>query len=230
MKKLKKNLKRILVVLAKTTILLCLLNLLFLINNSCRKKDTVYRISEEAKSWVYFKPGSWWLYKEDSTDIKDCVWVDRAGIYESEKWIDGKMVLKYEYGGTYFTCTDTSVQSLSFRLQAKNDGKTYCSYYYNVPSKGYTFDFDFFTTYDSDIIFNGNITNFTTFSINDKTFSNVKYLKCNIAYASWETNQLTYIQKQCDFWFVKNIGMIKKIIRSPNDIKIWSLINYNIEQ
>jgi len=44
------------------------------INSSCKKKVPNYYVSQGLKDWGYFNAGSQWVYRNDSTGVKETVW------------------------------------------------------------------------------------------------------------------------------------------------------------
>ncbi|MGA3014915.1 MAG: hypothetical protein ABSD71_12880 [Bacteroidales bacterium] len=44
--------------------------------SSCKKKVPNYYVSQGLKDWGYFNAGSQWLYRNDSTGVKETVWED----------------------------------------------------------------------------------------------------------------------------------------------------------
>jgi hypothetical protein len=51
-----------------------LISLVFIIF-SCKKEDHNHYVSQEFKEWTIFKPGSYWVYKNETTNVTDSIYV-----------------------------------------------------------------------------------------------------------------------------------------------------------
>ncbi len=195
--------------------------------SGCNREKPVplFSLPEEIKAWGYFKPGSWWLYQEDSTGIRDCVWVSSAGIQYNEDWNDGKLTSRYETGSVALQ-TSTSNSVIDYQIRERN------FFLRQVwAEQKIDFQFSLFSYNDNnEIFFNGNVFSFTSCQINNTSYNNVKRVNSNIKFSVLVNNIYTYSYHECEFWLAKNQGFLKKILRTPVDTTYWSIINYHIEQ
>jgi hypothetical protein len=53
------------------------ISIISLLIYSCKKKEPVFYISQLSKDYCYYKTGSYWIYKNDSTGILDSIFTNR---------------------------------------------------------------------------------------------------------------------------------------------------------
>jgi len=215
-----------------------LIGALFVLLSGCRPDPPVdsaqcigctqYHVSD-VKNWLYFQPGTYWIYEEATSGAIDSVYVT---------------------GNTY---DDGNPQSAFFRCETYS---SYYNYYFNYLSdNGNTCDNTFWgekrciivrrdktkpgdfvgetlafffrpKTGDYGYTWNnsGSITsveaNLDSLGIGNLMFYNVPVMK--------ETINITEESQPTKFYFSEHIGIIKKELIDSN--QIWNLIRYNIIQ
>ena len=232
------------------TIILALTTLLFvsIVFNSCKKKphhpdeNYGYYSLKEFRDYIYFKKGTWWLYKNNHTHQQDCVYVISVDT--------GFGRFKYDANGYFQTTTFTTFKTRQYSTHKKctldiaNHGVSaggefgivknyFCSLPYpeNGESLAFLYPFDIGTyniLYDS-------------LTVKGKTYKDVVRFYNNRRIESDESlrptssNQSMWTYKPKYYW-AKNFGLIKmsckSLIDNPNDFieHSWELIDYNIIQ
>lgn len=46
-------------------------------NLKCTEKNTI-KVIQHARDFFYFKQGSWWVYEEETTKLRDSIWVEKT--------------------------------------------------------------------------------------------------------------------------------------------------------
>ena len=207
----------------KKILFLILIVSVFIFN--CKEKPKPeFFIDQDTKDFCVFKVGSWWIYQEELSAEKDCVWV----VESNEKKIDSDHVRNVRNGiqmvlfstlwskqNVQITCwggggtgdpeTNRFEERLSFPL-ALNDYT-----FYSVLDT--TIFFEPFSGYQIRL-FNKLI----EYNLNGKQFEDVRIFSVNKGLHQ-------YWQKK--IYWAKYIG---KIRYERGDGTIWNLINYKVEQ
>lgn len=80
--------------------------------NSCKKSTPNYYVSQGLKDWVFFRPGSQWIYKNDSTGNKETVIANKT----KEIMSGGKDIARYdEEINIYFSSSFLNAFYLGFQ-------------------------------------------------------------------------------------------------------------------
>ena len=111
------------IALSKKILLLCLLSIFLL---TCKKDDSdlvctdanTIKPAKDAIDYFYFKKGTWWLYKEDSTMITDSIWISRDSIYP-----ENYTSLKQHCGCGTGKCSNHYLITFSNRIHNPSTGK-----------------------------------------------------------------------------------------------------------
>lgn len=209
------------------------LPILFLIVFSGCKKDPdqAKYIPQEIKDYMYFKTGTWWVYEEITSHIRDSMYVtlahDTVVTLEQSSSTQGGTYEFYEYfthssfnnckytiycnttwdrGGILpvFRGKSTQTSAIGVTIIMTNATKIGDKVYspYSIPS---------YVTY---------LGLYDSLSINGSFFYKVKAF--NDSKNITEGNDSTF------FFIAKNIGIVRKTIPLKNEV--WNLVNYKIEQ
>ncbi len=81
----------------KTKHFILITALILTILASCKDDYPTYFISQETKDLAFYKEGSWWLYKNQATGERDCVYVDKTKQHFYTEMTDKKITAKYEW-------------------------------------------------------------------------------------------------------------------------------------
>ncbi len=185
----------------------------------------------DVKDYFYFKHGSYWVYEEENTGLRDSVFVH-------ETWSDTESVLfSTELISTYdgyeyrFWTTGVNGSLVENNLTKKSDKSTRV-----VRSKGKPGDY---VGEDACFLFypmsglwtytygGPNITNnvlqienvFTNYTVIDNNFKDVVYIS--------EQHTAVEEKQPTNHYYSPSIGLVKKELLDSN--QIWNLIDYHIE-
>lgn len=219
-----KYLKKIFLVFASMTLLAW----------SCQEDDPdYYTINQEAKEWGVYKLGSWWVYKQENTNITDSIFVSKyeESIYEEVS--DKKLQFYKEFFFIMYRNLDDNVITSEYiepvgyegtLIRIKESNQAVNSIY----DAGLLFltpeilhNFNYITNTPTQII---NI--FDSLKIENKYYKNVVHTQSTVTNYITEDNYETVNE----YWLSKNNWIIKKIIRTNSDTTIWNLIKLNIIQ
>jgi len=202
-----------------------LLSVIIVLLSSCKSDGPHYKLYEQAKEWGNFKTGTWWKYKNDETDEKDCVWIDNtiSDILYNE--IDGKIIESGDYINLYTNSTDTSKEIL-MRLSAGDEGSHFSIREDSKYNSCYTFYLANLLTFDSLLIDSTNESyiaeKYSSFSLNGIDYINVIHVVSNKYDQTNPVLNYEYYSVN-EYWIAKYGGIIKKILRNPCDTTSWSL-------
>ena len=239
--------------------------LIFLLFESCEREeiDTIIKsedssFSQDLKDWGSFKTGTWWVYEEQLSGLRDSVWVIKNVASTEQKptlgfrWSPVRHPY-LPYVASY--CASTISDPFCYRLsETYHKNAVYLrpshlpyyvleptifiimpSTYFNI-ERELTFD----TTYNTEYVYKGgtpvfntaNDTVFSTLSIGQFVFENVVTKR--------DKNNMVFNNESTVIYSAKNIGMIRKEIleKDSNNVRkeflkkkqIWNLIKYHIEQ
>jgi hypothetical protein len=174
---------------------------------ACKDECSTYYANPEAIHYGAFKKGSWWIYQDDSTGVRDCVYVTKVTQSMFEMSVDkkcrwkGERILtltksnKYDWELPYSVSRDDNETGLGIRFN-----KCQCSLGNTV--------------FRNNLIIDSKTHFFSSIVVQNKIYENVIYTKEQYSYFT-------------EVWYSKNVGIIK--IRSNYDgFANLSLINYNI--
>jgi len=189
--------------------------------SGCKKKNSgqhVY-ISEAFKSWTYFNKGSYWVYKNDSTLAIDSVFLSgNPQILEVPiNDYDGSTIevigMPYSSSLINFCHMDINLSgNESYQITLNNDG---------------SFNPWGLLAYNSD--------NFILVS----TPNGYRTLSVDSVYYIGQTKFYNVVHTQCtdnsstkiyNFWFAKDIGLIKLVGANTNPSFSWSVLRYHVVQ
>ncbi|KAB2915118.1 MAG: hypothetical protein F9K23_11530 [Bacteroidetes bacterium] len=178
---------------------------------------------QKIKDYTFFKMGSWWVYHDSVNNLYDTVVVTEInqGIDTFRK--DGKVEFYYDWftintSSSYFGYNfnyyySGSWGSLCWRTKTKPGnyvGQTICFFDASLNSKRYPYTQDGIVTF---------LDTASTMLIDSKQFLSV--------YRFEDSENITEGKKKTNFYFAKNVGIIKKVIDNST---VWKLVDYNISQ
>ena len=185
----------------------------------------LYAIPAEMKAWTIFKPGSYWVYKNENTGQHDSA-IYKYGPYSEVKPCGNCPVIQYNW---YFL---TSPMIVKFRLIGQADSNAELE----VTNRA-RWTFDHILTYQT--IINPDTTSinidyflkyrclghFPTYSLNGNIFTNV-------IGARIEETLDTYYQEPyyVESFFARNIGLIKYHQHTNEGDTTWSLTSWHTVQ
>jgi hypothetical protein len=196
--------------------------LLFLLFFACTPTPKEYNISQEARDFICYKPGSYWIYKNDSTNTLDSVFVtsyeEHTEKYEADKKIKSiSQIINIEFANSdnqikIIEKIDPSRSMYSETNNNLNQGfnNSLISLYHG------NFQWDRYSKID--------------FTVNNKTFNNVIYESVISNYYYQTDSNISHVNLNNEFWIAKNIFIIKKILHYNNATQSWSLIRSHIVQ
>ena len=179
----------------------------------CQKEGTKVYIQDSFKKWTLFNPGSYWIYYNEQTMKLDSVYVDTIPLeyfYPPDKDKIHYEIIIYN-----------AVNLAEFTLGARADD----SFLLCEGSAGH----DFIFSYRVSANISQNITEacgvvhrYDTLTINNIKFFNVIHIRDS------STNNFLYSRQ--DYFFAKNIGIIKYSKTSSSLDTTWSLLRYHVVQ
>ncbi|HYG14440.1 MAG TPA: hypothetical protein VEC12_01725 [Bacteroidia bacterium] len=211
--------------------------------NSCKPDDngklkqTSFPVPQEVKDYMYFKPGTYWIYQDSATGDLDTVNVTDTVV--ASKTDDGNYYEHYEtrtyssfYKYYYYYKVNTS---FSDRCITQNESRP-C---YNIvavktrpgnyvgestllylPFQKNYWGYAYLTSEKSIVKMADRIPDL---SIGNNSFNDVLIVNT--------THSLFYSFAETNFFIAKNIGIVRKEIFETNGNKqIWNIISYNIHQ
>lgn len=213
---------------------LILLMFLFCLISGCKPKDEelqTYMLPAEIKDYSYFKWGTWWVYEEQNTHVRDCVYVSSGklvtdtfnshlgvpGIFEVMNW---KTYSSYDacnfqyYTDAAWTITTHTAYGRTPIFKGKHNQQVseITTSFFSKASIN-----DSYCTSSGCVKFIGK---YDSLKINNKYFADVKVF--------FQANDPTENNDSSFFYYSKNVGIIKKITSSNHNI--WNLVYYEIYQ
>jgi hypothetical protein len=199
-------------------------------------------IPQEVKDYCYFRSGTYWVYIDSLSGIKDCVYVtgsvileidNRAGSSRDNRRILEKMRVEtthsYDQFRNYFETT-TNVPGMN-----ANVSKTVTSSGF-IAGIGYFFyPYQLDVNIDKSSIYQLIIKKLTTLKVNNKIYNNIfqYYVERDGAMRRDEVDAAP----EHTYYLAKNIGLVKSVIKvidtnnSTNTFnRVWRLQNYKIVQ
>jgi len=209
-------------------------------NSDCHDKGNCdpeyYRFDlGEAKNYLWADTGSYWIYKNSKTgelDTQTCVgaktyWVNTKGSTNYSKHITIDYEVLYRKLYSTFNQWEYVDKTSFYNPDAMRPNKTYL--FRDVYGEGQNNPF-WFPASKSDEGGSGSSTTTctntdTSIIVNGKTYDHVVVFDVNID-EIWE-EKLGCIRPNTKYYWVKNIGLIKKTMNRCN--YSWDLIDYKIE-
>ncbi len=199
-------------------------------------------IPQEVKDYCYFKPGTYWVYIDSLSGIKDCVYVTGSALIEidnrTRKSLDDRRVLEkmrvetthsYDQFRNYFETT-TNVPGLNANVAITVTSTGFAS------KEGY-FDYPYKlgTSINPNNNLRGIILKVPSLIVKTKVFSNLFYYYLERDGSS--RRDPVDASPEHTYYLAKNIGLVKSVVRvidtnnSQNTFnRVWLLQNYKIVQ
>jgi len=203
----------------KKIILLLATALLF---TTCNR-DPYYPFNQDAKEFFIFKKGSWWLYENEQTHERDCLYISEQDyIIKTEDYSPNHF---YDRALTTFLSKD-SVFYGNGTYYSSTDDTTRVSeviYYKNIKF-GFSLSFPF-KDYERDY-------SFIKDSVTEVVHVKVQFSNINNIYSEM-TRVFIKDGIVCDnilsqIWREKNIGMTKLYIQTDTSEFLLNLVDYNV--
>ena len=184
---------------------------------SCNKSSTTtYYISDSFKAWSLFQPGSYWVYLDEKKQMPDSIYLDSKPI-------------------SYFTPPKpASIQYEIIDYQISNGFLNYAAI--ECGENGSNLGLSDFYSNDSYALSTGVIDNTMTMvsencrlieRLDTMVINNYKFT--NVIHTRDTNNFLTHIWRK-DYYFAKNIGLLKFSIKTPKTDSTWSILRWHIIQ
>jgi hypothetical protein len=182
---------------------------------ACKDDCPTYYVHPEALAYGAFREGSWWIYQDDSTGVRDCLYVEKVNNYFQESTIDKKCQYKNQ---VIFSILDSkkNIFPIFYNIHASENITFVGVEYHDTHQYGFwLFGYSGINFTNSEYY---NITeSYTNFVYLNYTFE--KLLKIS-SKSSLDTN------RKAEFWIAPKVGIIKIISKdfiTPNI----SLVEYN---
>lgn len=183
-----------------------------------------YNIPAEFKAWTIFNPGSWWVYKNEKTNVIDTTKFTHGPFYNKELcgncpvieymwfYLKGPVVIMYDVQGG-------KNENASLRIMRENGSEILAFTNKTIadPSQSdsseYSFKYQLVEQLDS-------------WTMNGKTFSNIYHTKFSWLRTSYEEPSYPGY----DFYFARGIGLILLKKNYSSTDTTWSLVNWHTVQ
>ncbi|MEW6468676.1 MAG: hypothetical protein AB1458_07115 [Bacteroidota bacterium] len=207
-----------------------------LVLSSCHRDDPVnppppspLSVPQEVKDYCYFKPGSYWVYRDTATGIEDSVFTLSAQTGWDTAIINGKeqafewfqCITRSDLDGyDYYYWTNMTWKTSDGRVPVFREKTTIGDYEgktillsdkFSIPNIMYPYSQNGIVSF---------VAVLDSFQINNEAFFNV--VKFN------DTENITENYNNTNFYISKHIGIIKKELLDSNTV--WELVRYSITQ
>jgi hypothetical protein len=196
---------------------ICLIILILFV--ACTKEGRLYTVTQEFKDYFLFQKESFWIYKNDSTNVIDSTYLTGSPQYMILKTGD-----KTKWDPTveqYFVGFQSQILSGYLILSGEDDNSLLVGVG-PIPNTWGIID---------------HLTPDTNFYINSaphgyiKLYPKLPTIEINsIIYSNFFHTRFYNDEINCDFYFAKNIGLIKISGYWENKNQSWSLVRYHIVQ
>jgi len=200
----------------------------------CKKKTepSFYKISDEIKSYGDFKIGSYWIYKNDSLNIEDSIYVDNYTFRIDETIPNistGRVESRYEV----LSCECKNLQlthNLNYDARGFDD---YLTIIERDLTKNIMWNINFFNSNPTENIENIIVKNIDTITIFNTKYNNIIYQKTIVTtydYHNGDGINTIHTKDTTEYWLAKNVGVIKRIVKNSYYREEWNLLRYNVVQ
>ncbi len=178
---------------------------------------------QKINDYTFFKMGSWWVYHDSANNLYDTVKVTTVNQGIDTFRRDGRVEFYYDWFifNTFSTYTGYNYKyfyggdwgPLTWRVKSKPgdwDGQTFCFFDFPIGTKRAPYTQNGIVTF---------LDTASTMIIDSKQFSSV--------YQFEDTENSTEGKKKTNFYFAKNVGIIKKVIDNST---VWKLVDYHVTQ
>jgi hypothetical protein len=216
------------------SILILLMSIAFVGCQDKNKPEYRYYVSASAKQFGCFKPGSYWIFKNDSTGTEDSVYV--LSLVQDTTFVqnNGDVVEAKEYYNCNIrSSSDTGFKETIIVVAQSNDKMTFTyKLEYPLTSSQASWRVDVYEINESGQLFPNTIsgttliTSYGTLTLNDSTFSNVSQFKStNVIRQPSNGPQQTDRQ----LYITKGTGIVKWYTKySDESTESWSVTRYHV--
>jgi len=197
----------------------------------CKKKTEppFYKISDEIKSYGDFKIGSYWIYKNDSLNIEDSIYIDSYyyKIWEIRENLSNDSKLNYKYE-TISISSENSQHTHTLNFTLGNNYKLLIDEQDLVNKLGWSIEF-----FNNNLIENIIVNNIDSLSISNIKYNNIIYQKSIVTtYDVHNGDGINTITTKdtVEYWLAKNVGVIKRIVKNSYYREELNLLRYNVVQ
>lgn len=196
---------------------------------SCEEKEPVkYSIPDELKEYGDFKEGSYWVYQVDSGSNEDSIWVTSHKLSYDEEIIDKKVISLFEK--ITISCESNKSKNCNIEVIAEHNrcllSHTEIDTILNIR---YGLTFFFLNDKFDELKYSKDTTiSYNSVNILGTLFKDVVYRKAE--YPITDINNNSKENYFLEYWIAKNIGVVKKIIRTQYGDKTYSLKRYSVIQ
>jgi hypothetical protein len=188
---------------------------------SCKKELKRYTISEELLKYVYFKEGSQWIYRNETTGVFDtCVLLTDptshvSNRYEEEGYVNDEIMVRF-YSSFLIYADIEATPDYDFVRYYCPEGSEPYSLRTNVSVGEKINDKLSNSTYTT-------IGVYDIFPMNDTVF----HFVTNTRTAQYFNSVDSIV---CQFYFCRNIGLIKYERKISGNVESWTLVKWKVFQ
>lgn len=198
------------------------------------KIEEYFTISDEFKSYTYFKKGSYWVYQNINSKQKDSISIDSAVTYLGVNGLDldDNEPFKYDAIEEFFKGSE-EMNYWKWEIAASNTatGSSYLNELLRLYFKNGMYHIILYPRVSSgeEVIFGGKDGTYETvgklgsYTVNGVTYEEVYHTRVLDTY----TQEESYVY---DFYIAKNFGIIRQVISNKGNTDTWDLIKSNIIQ
>jgi len=189
---------------------------------SCKKDPDFYPVSDEFKPWFLFQQGSFWIFQNDSTLDLDSVYIKSPPAYYNVPNPDrtySRQAISIQYQSSFFEFIDvlSSTSGSDFLSIHIYNSIVFPGLISNFPIKG-----EYKSTSGSATVLFENLRYYPDYILN---FTHYK----DVCQTRWTYTEPTF-NKIFNFYFAKNIGLIKVDGNWNDTSRSWSLLRYHAVQ
>lgn len=229
-----------------TKIGLCLLSIALLLLNACKPENkphpNIYKgpyYLGEVKDYLYFKTGSYWVYKNNVTNQIDTWTMTFIDTFKSKTDMDlpdGHYFMSYTHMAfkQYSSLLKATISSNMRVPAAHNYGFSIHRNYFEsgFPSTYNFFRYPFLTNFDTSQVYNSLACYFRTlYNLTSGPYTFDSAVQLRVYDDIWPRSSIVKNSGVfADHYWVKGVGLTKIYIRSyyPETIETWELIEYKI--
>jgi hypothetical protein len=186
---------------------------LFTIIVGCSKRQSTYYIQDSLKEWTFYKTGSYWIFLNETSQNQDSLFIDEdptSYFTPPEPTNTQYEIIKYEINNGFLTTGTLSAGMEDNAFFVFSD----------FQSGGMPL---------STWIINGKSSSISTYSWLIKRFDTLTINK-TLFYDVIHTRDSSEKGRARDYYFVKNIGLVKFSIRTAQFDSTWSLLRWHVVQ
>jgi hypothetical protein len=184
----------------------------------CKKEQAHYTISQDFMKWVYFKEGSYWIYKNEKKGIIDSCYIASKALFATS---NSEKDLGYLFDFIEMHFNSSFLETGYIRSTPTFDYADYYTGDWTIGSIRTNINIGQKVKWGDDVY--EELAFYDTFTLNDSVFRNVIHTR--IAYPGYSYDSIIR-----QYYFSKNIGLIKYEKTELNTDSIWSLMRWHVFQ